>query len=84
MQQTMLLPFSIYLQIEDAFSIRTVLFQIYKCGSIVRPQQLNDAKLSTQFIYKMSHTPSQMYKCCLAMLLRQLNSSIIGARFFYN
>ena len=74
--------FSRFLQIEEALFICTanyVLFQIYKCGSIVNPQQLDDAKLITLFICTMNHVLSQMYKCCLAMLLRKLNSSTIGA-----
>ena len=72
--------FSIYLQIEDALFIYTVnyvLVQIYKCGSIVNPRNLNNAKLSTQFI--IYNVPSKMYKCDLAMLLRQLNSLTSGA-----
>ena len=28
-------------------------------------QQLNDVKLSTQFIYAMNHVPSQIHKCGL-------------------
>ena len=71
-----------YLSIEDALFICTmnyVLAQIYKCGSIVNPRQLNDAKLTTQFLYIMNHVPSQMYQCCLAKLPKQLISSTIGA-----
>ena len=57
-QRQRFLLLSICLQIEDAFSICTVnyvLVQIYKCGSLLNPRQLNFAKLSTQFIYTMNH-----------------------------
>ena len=74
-QKTIPLPYSIHLRTEDVSSMCTVkyvLVQTYKCGSIVNPRQLNDAKLSRQFIYTMNHVPFQMCKCCLIMLLRQL------------
>ena len=51
--------FSIYLQTEDTlftFAANYVLVQIYKCGWIANPQQLNKANLSTQYLYNELRT----------------------------